>query len=67
VRDREKPTELRDARSTYKLRRDLTLWYKDYRIDLAIIGATPFMMIARKEKKYGVTSIYELDRIIDDK
>lgn len=61
-----KPEELRDARGVYKLRRDSISWYKDYGMDLAMIGAAPFLMMAKKQT-HGVTSIQELERIIDDK
>lgn len=62
----EEPEVLRDQHGVYKLRRDSVSWYKDYGMDLAVIGAAPFMMLARRER-HGVTSVYELDRIIDDK
>jgi hypothetical protein len=60
------PAKLRNTRGPYKLRRDLTSWYKDYGIDLAIIGIVLFTILAKKEK-YGITSVNELDRIINNK
>lgn len=58
----------RDQWGEYHLRRDSVGWYKDYVMDFAVIGAAPLMAIAgRKESYLGVTSLYEMDRFIEEK
>jgi transposase InsO family protein len=63
----EKKEVLRDAQGEYTWRRDSVGFHKHRSLDLCMIAAAPFAMLARRYKEHGITSIYELDRIIDDK
>ena len=41
---------------------------KIYSIDIALIGGTSFYLgIKRKENEFFITSLYEIDRIINEK
>jgi transposase InsO family protein len=55
-----------DSQGPYTLRRDHCGWYKERPMEFATIGAAPFLGLA-KESHIGVTSLYEIDRFIQDK
>ena len=71
-RDKNKKPEpvfpLRDAKGPYRLARGSCgfSWYKERPPDIAIISAEPLLYLAKKSH-LGVTSLYEIDRFIQDK
>lgn len=59
------PYPLRDSQGPYRLARGWS-WFKERPPDIAVVSAHAFLLSADKSHM-GVTSLYEIDRFIEDK